>query len=62
MDPFEPFIEGCTGKLRYSTKSTAKLIIRRWKARGLDHKVSAYRCENCDGFHLTSHRKSKEAS
>lgn len=57
MDPLEPFIEGCTGKVRYSTRAFAKSVIRKQKTKGMHVKLKTYRCENCGKIHLTSHPK-----
>lgn len=45
----------CAKKKRYPSKKEAKQIIRRLLRKG--RKLSCYRCDVCEGYHLTRKKK-----
>ena len=45
----------CTSKRRYPDKAAAKLMVRKLEQLGTER--NCYRCECCDGWHLTSRSK-----
>ncbi len=44
--------EGCSKKVNYHTRRGAKKRARFLRSKG--YKLRAYKCDQCDGFHLTS--------
>ncbi len=53
--PTSTYAYGCTGKVRYQLQSEA------WKAAERIRKrcgpINAYKCRNCEGWHLTHYSK-----
>lgn len=49
-----------TGKARFATARAAHLVIQRayWSRRTQKQPRRVYFCELCQGYHVTSHRKS----
>ena len=47
---------GCTGKHRFATRKTARRALRYCKLMGRPQR-NVYRCEFCQGFHLTSQER-----
>jgi hypothetical protein len=57
----EPFVPGCSGKVRYGSGKAANAALLELKAAS-KRKATIYRCDNpdCRGWHITSHpRKGK---
>lgn len=54
-------VHGCTDKRVYITRSEAKRAARRY-AQNYGGKHTVYHCDNCNGFHLTTHGRIRRKS